>query len=79
MILGKGGSNMTINDFIKMNNFPEVIKLGKIKNTTYYIEKNLSDEETGIPFIIQEIDKRFKVCTSDEALNVISIFGGDEL
>lgn len=68
---------MTIEEFISDNNFLEVEKFGKIKGTTYYIEKDLSDEEIGIPFIVKENSGKFSVCDSDEALEAISIFGNE--
>ena len=69
---------MTVNDFIKTNDLPEVRKLGKIKGTTYYIEKDLPDEDIGIPLVIQEKSGLFAICISDDALWAISVFGGNE-
>jgi len=65
---------MTLEEYIKVNNFPKVRKLGKIKGVTYYIENNITDnEDVGIPFVIQEIGDKFSVCTSDESLYAIDI------
>lgn len=67
---------MTVEEYIEANGFPDVKKLGKIKGTTYYIEADISDEDTGIPFAIGEHNDRFFICTSDEVLQIISAFGG---
>lgn len=69
---------MTLKEFIDSNGFPEVKKFGKVNGITYYIEKDLSDDmEMGVPFIVQEESGNFSVCTSDESLTVISMFGDD--
>lgn len=69
---------MTLEEYIKTNDFPNVRKLGKINGITYYIEKNIPDnEDIGIPFIIREKSGNFSVCTSDEVLRIINIFGDE--
>ena len=69
---------MTLKDFIETNNLPDVKRLGRIKGTTFYIEKNIPDEETGIPLVIQEKSGSYSVCISDNALWAISVFGDNE-
>lgn len=71
---------MELKEYIKINDFPNVRKLGKINGTTYYIEKNIPDnEDIGIPFVICEKSGNFSVCTSDEVLRIINILGDETL
>lgn len=67
---------MTIKEYTEKNNLPEMKLLGEMKYFRYYIEKNLSDEETGIPMVITEhkTDNSFEINNADTALNIMGWF-----
>lgn len=66
---------MTIQEFTKQNNLPELKKIGIIKGTTYYIKKDIpNDIEEGVPLMVKSVGFGFEICTSDEALEIMGIF-----
>lgn len=67
---------MTIEQYCEKHNLPEMRLLGEMKYFKYYMEKNLLDEDNGIPMIIEEskADHGFNVCDSDQAMNVMRYF-----
>ena len=66
---------MTLNNFIKENDFPEVKKVGTLNKIAYYIQKNTKkNQDIGIPFAIKEQNGIFSVCNSDETLKILAIF-----
>lgn len=67
---------MTIDEYVKEKDLPEMKVLGELKNFRYYIEKHLTDEEVGIPMIIEEnkINRTFKICDSNQALAAMGLF-----
>ena len=66
---------MTLQDFIRQNNLPEVKKIGTLHGITYYIQKEIPDDVAlGIPLIIKSSGMNYLICTSDECLEVIRIF-----
>ena len=66
----------TINDFTKSIGFPEFELLGKMKKFNYYIEKNISDLDLGIPTIIEENVKKntFEIIDANRAMQIMSLF-----
>ena len=73
----KGGNAMTINEFIKENDFPEMKVLGEMNYYKYYIEKYpLIGQDVGIPFIIVENKKKntFEICDAHASLSAMALF-----
>lgn len=68
---------MTINEYVKEIDFPEMELLGEMKNFRYYIQKEDSPEEDlGIPLMIEEnISKNsFVVIAGERVLNLLAYF-----
>ena len=68
---------MTIDEFVKENDLPEVKVFGQMKNFTYYIDNTLKpDEKVGIPTIIEynKITREFTVVDSNQALDLMGYF-----
>lgn len=68
---------MTIDEFTKKNDLPEMELFGEMKNFRYWIKKDRSDDnEEGIPMIILEnkIKNTFDICNSDAALAAMALF-----
>ena len=68
---------MTINEFCKTINFPEMKIYGKMNGFIWYIEKNPSKGATGVPIMIREIVKsnKFEILNSDQTFAALDLFG----
>lgn len=70
---------MTIDQFIKDNNYPQVKKLGKLNGWTYYIDATLAkEEEVGVPMMLKEKGSVVLACDADESLQAIGIFCSED-
>ena len=70
---------MTIDQFIKDNNFPKVKKLGKLNGWTYYIDATpVKEEEVGVPMMLKEKGSVILVCDADESLQAIGMFYSED-
>lgn len=70
----------SIEDFVAEINFSEMKLLGEIGTYAFYDEKYTdSNDDTGTPIVIFEDKhtKTFKVCDSDEAFEILSMFSKD--
>ena len=68
---------MTIDQFIKDNNLPEMKLLGEMTNFKYYIKKNIPDDiEEGPPMVISENKNtnEFLVCSIKQGMKAIAHF-----
>lgn len=74
---------MTIEEFVKSIDFPEMKLLGTMKNFRYYIRdipKDELDNEIGEPIVIEEnlVSNTFKVCDSKQTFAIIEYFSKEE-
>ena len=74
---------MTIDEFVKSIDFPEMKLLGTMKNFRYYIRdipKDELDNEIGEPIVIEEnlVSNTFKVCDSKQTFAIIKYFSKEE-
>lgn len=74
---------MTLDEYIKEMDLPEMELMGKMKNFKYYIEIVPTEEmndEVGEPIVIEEnlITHTFKVCHSDQKFALMKYFAHKE-
>lgn len=70
---------MTIDQFVKDNNYPQVKKLGKLNGWTYYIDATLvKEEEVGVPMMLKEKGSVVLACDADESLYAVKIFCSED-
>lgn len=68
---------MTIDQFVKDNNLPEMKLLGEMANFKYYIKKNIPDNiEEGPPMVIVEnkSTNTFSICDVKQGMKAIAYF-----
>ena len=68
---------MTIDEYTKKHNLPEMRVMGETEDYRYYIKKNVSSTmQLGIPMVVAEDKKAdfFSICNANEALDLISYF-----